>query len=234
MAIVIDPRFRAGGAGDQPDEGGSILRYIAAKTPGVDYYPPTDQLGSYGHGPRGEPTFEPFHHAYVDWLVKRTQEEDAPARSRPRGAAYPPMFAALQPAVSADPGGRSADGSFQVAQSESDAWRREIGKYYPHFQTDAAPPPDKTRQELLDQAQRDDAAAASMQWYGKQLEGAGDDIDDMDTLHKEYAEKPAGLPGSADAFAAAHTVAGIKLQEAAKRRRERAQQAREQAAKMPK
>ena len=29
----------------------------------MDYYPPTDQLGSYGQGPLGEPTFEPFHHA---------------------------------------------------------------------------------------------------------------------------------------------------------------------------
>jgi hypothetical protein len=83
MAIGVDPRFRAGGAGDQSDRGGSILRYIAAKTPGVDYHPPTGQLGSYGRGPLGEPTFEPFHHTYVDWLMKRTQEEDASAPQRP-------------------------------------------------------------------------------------------------------------------------------------------------------
>lgn len=192
MAIIVDPRFHAGAASDQPDGDGSILRYIAAKTPGVDYHPPTGQLGSYGRGPLGEPTFEPFHHSYVDWLVKRTEEEGAANQPRPRAAADPRTSSMPQPATRANPGGRSADGSFQLAQSESDAWRREIGKHYPHFQTDAPPPPDKTQQELLDQADRDEAWAEGLTSTADALEKGSDSLDELDPADREHLEKGGG------------------------------------------
>lgn len=233
MAIVVDPRFRAGGAADQPESGGSILRNIAAKTPGVDYYPPTDQLGSYGQGPLGEPTFEPFDHAYVDWLVKRTQEEDAADQSRPPAATYSRMSPTPQPATRADPGARSADGNFQVAQAESDAWRREIGKYYPHFQTDAPPPPDKTRQQLLDQAARDEAWAKNLNQTADALERGSDALYDLDPDQRDYLDEHGGQL-TTEIDGAIVTGGWLGSRQAAKFYSERAKRARAKAATAPK
>lgn len=81
--MPIPPKSQLPFNGDPPQDEESLLRSIAANTPGVEYHPASGQLGSYGFGPGGEPTFAPFHPDYVDWLKQKAFESNAAAGPHP-------------------------------------------------------------------------------------------------------------------------------------------------------
>ena len=151
MAFVVHPRFHPDGANDQPEGVGSLFRDIAARTPGVDYHPPTGQLGSYGRGPLGEPTFEPFHHTYVDWLVKRTQEDGG--ASSPRSLSTDDLRME-RPPVSAESQARAWNDLSAVASRERSSWGGTV---------------DLDRSKLIDVADR--RSGPSNAWPLNPLEG---------------------------------------------------------------
>ena len=235
--MPVPPRSQPPANTRQPQDEESLLRSIAANTPGIAYDPPSRQLGSYGRGPLGEPTFAPFHPNYVDWLKERAQGAASSDQRQPP-AAERRMPYTPRSADGADPAGArksSSDGHLDLAQngvSTDEVSADEVHKYYPHprLKPPVVPPPPSS-EELVRQAQRDEIAAKR----GQRWANTADDISensDLDPFDAEYVDHRSGGKW-VETIRDGATLAAIILRHDAKLRAERARRAREEARKRP-
>jgi hypothetical protein len=242
--MPIPPKSPAPSNKRQPLDEESLLRSIAANTPGVEYDSPSGQLGSYGRGPLGEPTFAPFHPNYVAWLKDGAQEA-ASSDLRQLPAANSRMPSIPQSAEGADPADArksSSDGRLQLAQNEvstGEVSGDDSHRYYPHFhlkQPVVPPPPPpyvKTKKQLLDQATGDEAWARGLNETADALEKGSDSLDDLDPADREHLEEQGGAH-STEIDGALMTGGWLSMRHSAKFFAERARKARAKAASMPK